>query len=219
MNVPAKVLTSYLQEPNAVEQMEIAVALIESAHVVQVITNEEEAAKVSEYRHQCNKAGRSLDALRMDVSAGARQVVANINGEFNPRIAKLKEEADNAGIKVTNYLIKKEKAAREAEEAKAKDEIEMAKQGVAVAREEVDVLTRKPEKPGEVTGMMGSKTGLRDHWTWKIVDISKVPEEYLVDPAKRVLRSKLNSEASGRKENASVPGIEFYNEKTISSRG
>ena len=36
MNTPTKVLTSYLQEPNAVEQMQIAVALIESAHVIQV---------------------------------------------------------------------------------------------------------------------------------------------------------------------------------------
>lgn len=215
MTIPSKVFTSYIQNPEAVEQMQIARALIESASVVQIISNEEEASKVSEYRHQCNQAARKLDQLRLTVTGGARQVVENINSEFNPKIESLKAEASEAGTKISNYLVEKERKSS----AKALEEIEQAKQGVLTAREELNDLTKRPGKEDEVVGVFGSKTKLRDHWTWKITDISKVPEDYLVEPEKRVLRAKLNSEASGRKDNASVPGIEFYNEKTLSSRG
>ena len=218
MTVPSKVFTSYLQAPDAIEQMELAKALIESASVVVTITNEEEAAKVSEYRHQCNQAAGKLDTMRLIVTTGARQVVQAINDEFNPQIEALKSESNKAGIKVSDYLMEKQARASEEATVKSMEDIDRAKEGVLTAREEVNTLTKRPEKQGQITGVMGSKTSLRGRWTWKITDIAKVPEEYLVEPDQRVLKAKLNSEASGRKENANVQGIKFYKTTTVTSR-
>lgn len=69
-----------------------------------------------------------------------------------------------------------------------------------------------------VAGSFGSKTTMRDNWTYRIVDITKVPEAFLVAPEQRVQKATLNAMARSQKAAASVPGIEFYNDPTIQSR-
>jgi hypothetical protein len=63
----------------------------------------------------------------------------------------------------------------------------------------------------------GSKVQLRRDWKYRVVDITKVPEEYLVPADERVQKGKLNAMAKKDKELAFVPGIEFYSEDGISS--
>lgn len=67
-------------------------------------------------------------------------------------------------------------------------------------------------------GSRGSSSGLRDNWKYRVTDISKVPEAYLVSPEDRVQRSVLNALARSQKGKASVPGVEFYNDQIIGSR-
>ena len=76
-------------------------------------------------------------------------------------------------------------------------------------------LAAAPAK--SIEGALGSKTGLRKVWKYKVVDISLVPEQYLVDPEDRLRKGELNAIAKKDQDNAFVPGITFYYEDTLSS--
>lgn len=115
-----------------------------------------------------------------------------------------------------------ERAQRAAEETKSAAELAAAEEDVNEARAKLNELGTRTGKavvpPKSVTGDHGSKTQLREVWKYKVVDIAKVPEEYLVDPEDRVRKKELNAIAKRDKDMASVPGIEFYAEETLSSR-
>jgi hypothetical protein len=68
-----------------------------------------------------------------------------------------------------------------------------------------------------VTGVLGSKTGIRKVWKYRISDFSKIPDEWLIPEEERLAKGKLNAVAKRDQENAYVPGIEFYSEDTLSS--
>lgn len=68
-----------------------------------------------------------------------------------------------------------------------------------------------------VVGAFGSTVGKKANWKWRIVDITKVPESFLVAPEERVQKSTLNALAKSQKEKASVPGVEFYSEDSIAN--
>lgn len=113
-----------------------------------------------------------------------------------------------------------EQAQRIAEESTDKAALVEAEKDVAEARAELDEISRQPAKKKvakSVTGSLGSKTGLRKIWKYRVVDIDKVPEEYLLPPEDRVKKGELNKIAKKDQETAYVPGIEFYYEDSISS--
>ncbi len=113
-----------------------------------------------------------------------------------------------------------EEAKRIAQESTDKAALTEAEKKVADARSDVDEIRRTPAKPKpkkSVTGSLGSKTGLRKIWKYRVVDIDKVPEEYLLPPEDRVKKGELNKIAKKDQETAFVPGIEFYYEDSISS--
>lgn len=112
-------------------------------------------------------------------------------------------------------------AARIAQETTDKAALKEAERRVEESRAAADELRRTPTRkptPKGVTGTLGSQTGLRDNWKWRVVDIDKVPEEFLVPPEERVQRGKLTNIARSQKGEAYVPGIEFYADSILSSR-
>lgn len=115
-----------------------------------------------------------------------------------------------------------ERAQRAAEETKSAKELKDAEAAAMQARAKLNELGTRTRDvvvpPKSVTGDHGSKTQLREVWKYRVTDISKVPEEYLVDPEDRVKKAALNAIAKRDKDMASVPGIEFYAEETLSSR-
>jgi len=114
-----------------------------------------------------------------------------------------------------------EEANRIATETQDAEALKEAEDKVKSAREGLDALKRtpvpKPEKKA-VTGVLGSSTGMRKVWKYRISDFDKVPEEYLVPPEERLNKGALNRIAKADQENAHVPGIEFYFEETLASR-
>ena len=113
------------------------------------------------------------------------------------------------------------KAQQIAAETKDATALKAAEAGVSAAKAALNQLgTRTSEQivPSKsVTGSLGAKTGLREIWKYRVVDISKVPEEYLVDPEDRIRKRELNLIAKSQKGDAHVPGIEFYSEDILSS--
>ena len=117
-----------------------------------------------------------------------------------------------------------EDALAEAAAATNQDERSEAEANVEAARKDLDDLgTRQPVVPAPTTGAKtrgsaGSTAQLRDNWQYELVDIALVPDNFLVDPVDRLNRGKLNKMAKQMKDDATVPGIRFYNEPSITSR-
>jgi len=111
-----------------------------------------------------------------------------------------------------------ERIASETQDAEA---LKDAEAKVKYARSGLDELRRtpiaKPEKKA-VQGSLGSQTGMRKNWKYRIADFSKVPEDWLIPEADRLDKGKLNTVAKRDQENAHVPGIEFYYEEALTSR-
>ena len=117
-----------------------------------------------------------------------------------------------------------EEAAAAAAAAESEEERRKAQAEVEAARANLDNLSTQVSTPArktvgaKTTTDRGSSAQLRDNWKYRVVDISQVPENYLVDPEDRVNRTKLNKMAKSMKDDATVPGIEFYNDPIIQSK-
>lgn len=56
----------------------------------------------------------------------------------------------------------------------------------------------------------GKPAGTRDNWKWRVVDESLIPRSWMVPDV-----SRLDYEAKKKKGDASVPGVEFYNDPIV----
>lgn len=115
----------------------------------------------------------------------------------------------------------REEADRVAAESTSAEELAGAQKDLDDARDGLDSLKRTPvARPvkAAVQGTLGSQTAMRKNWKYKLTDITKVPEDYLVPPEERLAKGALNTVAKRDQENAFVPGIEFYYEDALTSR-
>lgn len=159
----------------------------------------------------------------------AAKLADNLLMPYMKEQARQREEAERAAREQREA---EERARREAEEAEREAEriakestdaeaLQEAESKVSSARAALNELGTRTSKqvvpPKSVTGALGSTTGLRKVWKYRVVDISRVPEEYLLPPEERVRKGELNKIAKSQQETASVPGIEFYAEDILSS--
>lgn len=174
---------------------------------------------------------RQLDGKYNAIKERAQRAIQLCDNMLRPYLAeqrRLREEAEAAERKRKE---EEEKAKAEAEEKlreaqriakESTDKAKLAEQEaeVAKARAAVDEIRRTPAKPmpaKSVTGSLGSKTGLTRVWKWRVVDIDKVPEEYLLPPEERIQKGMVTKIAKSQQETAFIPGIEFYCEDSIRS--
>ncbi len=138
--------------------------------------------------------------------------------EEDKRRRKEAEEAEAKRI-LEAEEIEANRIASETQDAEALTE---ANAKVEDARDGLNELLRTPHAPApsakSVTGVLGSSTGMRKVWKYKIVDFSKVPDEYLIPEEERLNKGALNKMAKGQQGDAFVPGIEFYSEDALTSR-
>lgn len=229
------------ETPHSRELIEAAEALLERAGKFQVIQSDADAGLAAEYRARVNEQIKQLDAERLDMGEGLRATLAKINARFNAPIDALKEKLKMVDTAIKAYLTQQralaeaaEKARREQEEQRRREEarrqaeIEEARRAAEAANlppppepEPLPpaVIEPAPEFVTErIGGTYGSKVSTRDIWKYRIVDIKKVPEEFLVPVEDRVNKSALNALAKSMKDKAKVKGIEFYCEEILQSR-
>ncbi len=190
------------------------------------------------------QAADPLKALRDRADTMLRQYLARMEAERQARIRaaeeaqreaerkareeqeRLQREADDRRRQEQARLdaIAEEANRKAAEEAAAKGQeapppvvAEVAPEPIVA--EVMPAIVSAPIDTGRthITGTFGSRIGTAEKWTWRITDIKKVPERYLVEPEKRVNRAVLTAEAKSKKGGAKVPGIEFFDEGRINS--
>lgn len=133
--------------------------------------------------------------------------------------ARRQREAEEEALR--KEAAAKAEAERIANETQDAEALKASEAAVREAREGLNELRRTPVPKVEaksVDGVLGSSTGLRKVWKYRLTDIAKVPEEYLVPPEERLNKGALNKLAKSEQDMATVPGIEFYYEDTLSSR-
>lgn len=139
--------------------------------------------------------------------------------EAEQKAADQKREEEAAAKKAKEA---EDEANRVAAESQDAEELHEAESKVDDARDGLDALRRTPMPTPtvrkSVTGTLGSSTGMRQNWKYKISDFSKIPDEYLIPEEERLNKGALNKLAKGEQGNAFVPGIEFYAEDALTSR-
>jgi hypothetical protein len=85
--------------------------------------------------------------------------------------------------------------------------------GVVILTGPVDASVKTEEPPKSISEVTGGMVQVKHRWTWRLTDFSKVPDEYKI-----LDESKLTKLATNEKEEAEVPGIEFYREPIVSGK-
>jgi hypothetical protein len=143
-------------------------------------------------------------------------------------IAAQEAEARRLALEKTEAE-RKEREAREAA-AKATDAAERARlteeardaaaqlETATLLQEVVTQAVVPTPAPKSIRGSHGSSTSFRDHWVWRLTDITKVPDAYMLPPEDRLDRKVLNAAAQSKKDKDTIPGIEIYNDPVPASR-
>ena len=169
--------------------------------------------KYNVHIEQAERAAKLCDNLLLPYMQEQRQIREAAEQEERER----KAAADKARREEEAAIAEAQRIASETQDTAA---LARAEEQVNKSRAALNQLRTRPLAPTpakSITGALGSKTGLRKVWKYKVVDITKVPEQYLVDPEDRIRKVELKAIAQKDQDNAFVPGIEFYYKDTLSS--
>jgi len=197
---PAK--AKFLAYEAAIESM------LEKANKHQVVDDKTNMEAV-EAATQAKKLFNEIEKLRKALTEDSRKYTTAINNLSKVYTPKLKEIENIFKAQISSYAHKVEMKRRE-DERKAQEEAarfqeklnkEAKAKNVEPVRVPKPVLPTKPEPTRTESG----SASIRKVWTWKEVDISKVPAEYLM-----LDRVKINKAVkAGIRE---IDGIEIYEE-------
>ena len=162
----------------------------------------------------------------------SKRMVQLADNKLLPFMRKREEERREADRKRHEQEEAERKAAREAQDAideanrvanetQDAEALQEAEAVVEEARAGLDALKKTPVARAterSVQGSLGSKTSVIKVWKYRLTDINKVPEDYLVPPEERLHKGALNAVAKRDQDMAVVPGIEFYHEDRLASR-
>ena len=169
--------------------------------------------KYNVHIERAERAAKLCDNLLMPYMQEQRRI-----REEAERKERERQEQERAAKQAEEDALRE--AQRIAAETKDTAALTQAEESVNQARAKLNQLKTRPvaATPAKsIEGALGSKTGIRKIWKYRVADISLVPEQYLVDPEDRIRKAELNAIAKKDQDNAFVPGIEFYYEDSLSS--
>jgi len=203
--------------------VEMANALTISNQSEQIIASE----KLKEVKGEIKKARAKLDPI-CDAAHKAHKANTDLRSELiSPfqeaeKVIKQKlvtfmdEEEEKARKKQAELDAKarreEEKRRKELEERAEKWEEKGNEEKADMLRDEAEVATVAPQVAAsavaKVQGISISKV-----WKWEITDINALPHEYLI-----VNEQALNAMAKALKDNAKIPGVRIYSERSLSAK-
>jgi len=160
-----------------------------------------------------------LDSLRRSITKPLDTAKKTVMDLFREPIERLDFLEGKIKISMIHYRQKIEEAKQLAEKRMILEKAELEKQAVAaIEKGDLDTMHQKIQLADKVyydkpVFYEAENTSMRTIWKWKVVDEMAIPREYLMIDEK-----KLNEAARTLKEQASVPGVEFYTRDTIVSR-
>lgn len=169
------------------------------------VNNEQELGEVSDKIKNIKTFGKYVEQQKDKLVAPAKAIIAEAKAKYDPYINKCEEAEDHLKHKAKVYMLKiqQEKEKKEAEIAK---KVEEGKISEVKAVEKLEKLDEK--KSSAKTD--SSSLGLKKAGVCKIVDESKIPDEYWV-----IDMVKLSKVV---KAGVEVPGTKLEYDYTTASR-
>lgn len=150
---------------------------------------------------------KAVQDKRKEYVGPLNEHVKAINDAFKLLTEPLEQANKITRDKMTAYRLELQRIQREQEEINRK-RIEAAEAEMKLKGELTESvnLVEVDEAPKLTRAEMGT-SGLVDNWKFRIVDLEKLPREYMVPD-----EAMLNSIAKKQHDKKQVPGVEFYNE-------
>lgn len=160
--------------------------------------------------------GTALSPIQAAMDDYGRRMLAKRRAEAEAQAKAAREEAERKAAEAAALLAATKPAAPGA--------LDWAFDKAQEAADEADAATSRAEsRPADltrVTGAYGATSSLRASWKWRVVDVAKIPRQYLMvneDAIKAAVTSG-GRDPNTRKPNAVIPGVEFFEETRMGVR-
>jgi len=179
-----------------------------------VITSGEEDKNATNDLVLMRNLADKIEDKRKEYTVPLNTHLGNINSAFKLLSEPLAQSIKITREKATAYKVEQERRQREQEEINRKRmeaaEAEMKLKGELT--ESVNLIEVE-EAPKHTRAELGT-SGLMDVWKYEVTDFAALPDEYKV-----VDTAMLNSIAKKHHDQKQIPGVRFYNEPTLQTRG
>lgn len=189
--------------------------LIDEAKAIGVIRTDEDERKASEVDQALGEKERVGDWVRMGYADPFNAVVKKINGLFGNGKDIIKVARSGLKQKIAQRFMEKQEEARKA----AKAEQERLDKNFKAQAKRAEVAGREaPPPPPQVEAVVTTKVGtsnIRMVWDYEVLDISKVPAQYLEVVPALVKSALVESERQGME--LSIPGLRTFKKPSVAS--
>lgn len=193
--------------PSFVKHLESAQRIVAIAASREIIT-EADAKAANDDLNVMAELRKAVDEERKSFTVPLNDHLAAINGAYKLITGPLMEADQITRRLLTDYKVEQQRKADEAKKLN-QDAIDLARRQAEANNGEFTVETKPVPVPfaPKLTRTDQGKSGLVDHWKFRVVDLEKLPREYMVPD-----EAMLNSIAQKQHDKKQVPGVEFYNE-------
>lgn len=180
------------------------------------------------------QAYKTLESKRVAKTKPLNDYVKTLNSEFAEKMNPIERAIEILNGKMRDFLLMMRKKAQEEADRKAKIEQErLDKEAKDKASAEADLLEEaapavvptvvvkaKPVANATVTSSLG-KTFLKETFAWKVIDASKIPDEYWLLDEKKInalVKAHTKTEKGKKMNDLKIEGVEIFLEADVASR-
>ena len=196
--------------PSFANHLEAAKRIVEIAASREILT-EADAKAANDDLNVMSELRKAVDEERKSFTVPLNEHLAAINGAYKLITGPLAEADQITRMLLTAYKVEQQRKAAEAEKLN-QDALDLARRQAEAHGGEFTVETKPVPIPfaPKLTRTDQGKSGLVDDWKFRIVDLEKLPREYMVPD-----EDMLNFLAKKQHDKKQVPGVEFYNEPSL----
>ena len=193
--------------PSFAKHLDAAKRIVEIAASRQIL-NEGDAKVANDDLNVMAELRKAVDEERKSFTMPLNEHLAAINGAYKLISVPLQEADQITRRLLTAYKVEQQRKAAEAEKLN-QDAIDLARRQAEAHNGEFTAEITPIPVPfaPKLTRTDQGKSGLVDNWKFRIVDLEKLPREYMVPD-----EAMLNSIAKNHHDKKQVAGVEFYNE-------
>ena len=183
--------------------------------VARLIGSVEDLAVATDDLITISNLKKTMEAKRVELVKPKQDEVKTIQDTYKTLMAPVFEADRITRQKMTTFQLEQDRKAREAEQVNREAQELARKQAALSGTGEITVDTTPVEVPSapKVTRTDVGTSGLVANWKYRVVDIEKLPREYMVPDD-----AMLKSIAKQHHDKKPVPGVEFYNEPGMAVR-
>jgi len=197
---------AYLELKNNIEK-----AINESSDVVVITASDILIA--ANYISNYKRITKEINNLRKKIVQPLVDKKAEVDAFFKAIPEMYEDELKRLEKEVLEFKKKtEEEARRKAEEERRRLEEEAIEKAIKEGREEIPIIPEVIPQTHKISQLNSSKVTTRRTKTFRIVDESKIPREYLTVDEKKIRAERMKYDYEAK---STIPGVEFTFEETV----